>query len=108
MQSVCLPYSWDLILMGLIAAPHMFVHWRPYLWRGLIGIEMTAGVRRGDAKRVFTLQLGPYFDGFDRCAPHVCALAALFMARINRDRNDRWRAAGRCKACVYLTVGTLF
>ena len=51
------------------------------------GMEMTAGVRRGDAKRVFTLQLGPYFDGFDRCPPHVCALAALFMARINRDRD---------------------
>ena len=50
------------------------------------GMEMTAGIRRGDAKRVFTLQLGPYFDGFDRCPPHVCALAALFMARINRDR----------------------
>lgn len=52
------------------------------------GMEMTAGVRRGDAKRVFTLQLGPYFDGFDRCPPHVCALAALFMARINRDRGS--------------------
>src|SRR3990167_5406800 len=24
--------------MGLIAAPRMFVHWLPYLWRGLIGI----------------------------------------------------------------------
>lgn len=50
------------------------------------GMEMTAGVRRGDAKRVFTLQLGPYFDGFDRCPPHVWALAAVFMARVNRDR----------------------
>ncbi len=52
----------------------------------LPGMEMTAGVRHGEAKRVFTLQLGPYFDGFDRCPPHVGALAALFMARINRDR----------------------
>ena len=51
------------------------------------GMEMTAGIRRGDAKRVFTLQLGPYFDGFDRCPPHVCAVAAIFMARINRDRD---------------------
>ena len=50
------------------------------------GMEMTAGVRRGDAKRVFTLQLGPYFDGFDKCPPHVCALAAVFVARISRDR----------------------
>ena len=52
------------------------------------GQELTAGVRRGDAKRVFTLQLGPYWDGFDRCAPHVRALAAVFMARMNRDRGS--------------------
>lgn len=50
------------------------------------GQEMTAAVRRGDAKRVFTLQLGPYWDGFDRCPPHARALAAVFMARMNRDR----------------------
>lgn len=52
------------------------------------GQEMTAGVRRGDAKRVFTLQLGPYWDGFDRCSPQARALAAVFMARMNRDRES--------------------
>jgi intracellular multiplication protein IcmP len=52
------------------------------------GQEMTAAVRRGDAKRVFTLQLGPTWEGFDRCPPHVKALAAVFMARINRDRGS--------------------
>ena len=52
------------------------------------GEEMTAGVRRGDAKRVFTLQLGPYWNGFEHCPPHVCALAAVFMARINRDKSS--------------------
>lgn len=50
------------------------------------GQEMTAGIRRGDAKRVFTLQLGAYFDGFEHCSPQVRALAAVFMARMNRDR----------------------
>lgn len=50
------------------------------------GQEMTAGIRRGDAKRVFTLQLGPYWDGFERCPPHARALAAVFIARMNRDR----------------------
>jgi intracellular multiplication protein IcmP len=54
----------------------------------LPGMEMTAGLRRGDAKRVFTLQLGPYWEGFDHCPPHTYALAAVFMARINRDRNS--------------------
>nr|AAX56256.1 IcmP [Legionella drozanskii] len=49
------------------------------------GQEMTAGIRKGDAKRVFTLQLGPYWDGFERCSPQAYALAAVFMARMNRD-----------------------
>lgn len=52
------------------------------------GQEMTAGVRKGDAKRVFTLQLGPYWDGFERCPPQAYALAAAFMARMNRDRDS--------------------
>lgn len=51
------------------------------------GQEMTAGIRRGDAKRVFTMQLGPYWDGFERCSPHAYALAAVFIARMNRDRD---------------------
>ncbi|ASQ45259.1 type IVB secretion system coupling complex protein DotM/IcmP [Legionella clemsonensis] len=52
------------------------------------GQEMTAGIRKGDAKRVFTLQLGPYWDGFERCPPQAWALAAVFIARMNRDRNS--------------------
>ena len=50
------------------------------------GEEQTAGIRRGDAKRVFTLQLGPVWDGFERCPLHVQVLAAVFMARMNRDK----------------------
>ncbi len=50
------------------------------------GDELTAGIRRGDAKRVFTLQLGPVWNGFEHCPPHAAALAAVFMARMNRDK----------------------
>ena len=50
------------------------------------GLEMTAGVRRGDAKRVFTLQLGPVWNGFEHSPPHAWALAAVFMARMNQDK----------------------
>lgn len=53
----------------------------------LPGEEMTAGVKRGDAKRVFTMQLGPYWDGFERCSPQAYALSAVFIARMNRDRD---------------------
>jgi intracellular multiplication protein IcmP len=52
------------------------------------GQEMTANIKKGDAKRVFTLQLGPYWDGFERCPPQFYALAAVFMARMNRDRDS--------------------
>lgn len=55
--------------------------------KALPGMEMTAGLRKGEAKRLLTLQLGAYWEGFERCPAHVCALAAIFMARINRDRN---------------------
>lgn len=51
------------------------------------GLEMTAGIRRGDAKRVFTLQLGPYWSGFEHLSPQAYALAAVFIARLNRDRD---------------------
>lgn len=53
----------------------------------LPGQEMTAGIRRGDAKRVFTMQLGPYWEGFEHCSPQAYCLAAVFMARMNRDRD---------------------
>ncbi len=52
------------------------------------GLEMTACVRRGDAKRIFTLQLGPYWEGFEHCPPHTFALATVFLARINRDKKS--------------------
>lgn len=54
----------------------------------LPGQEMTAGIRRGDAKRVFTLQLGPYWEGFEHVPSHAMALAAVFMSRINKDRDS--------------------
>lgn len=51
------------------------------------GLEMTAAIKRGDAKRIFTLQLGAYWQGFDKCSPHAAAIAGVFMARMNQDRD---------------------
>ena len=77
------------------------------------GQEMTAGLRRGDAKRIFTLQLGPAFTGFQNVPHHVQALAAAFMARINRDKNaaeeilfalDKSFVSGTLKAPTALSV----
>lgn len=58
----------------------------PLLDTPLPGLELTAGIRRGDAKRILTLQLGAAWEGFDRCPPQVKALAAVFMARMCQDR----------------------
>lgn len=54
----------------------------------LPGEEMTAGIRKSDAKRVFTLQLGPYWESLDHCPPHTYALIAVFLSRINRDKDS--------------------
>lgn len=61
----------------------------------LPGQEMTASIKKTDAKRIFTMQLGPLWEGFERCQPHVRALAAIFLARINRDRDVGRRIASR-------------
>ena len=50
------------------------------------GLEYTASIRRSEAKRVFTLQLGPVWTGFDHLPPYIKAIAAVFVARINRDQ----------------------
>ncbi len=50
------------------------------------GEEWTAGIRKIDAKRIFTAQLGPVWEGFDKAPPQARAMAAVFMARMNRDR----------------------
>ena len=52
------------------------------------GQEMTAGIRRLDAKRIFTMQLGAVWQDFSSCSPPAQALAAVFLARINRDRKS--------------------
>jgi len=51
------------------------------------GKVMTATIRRGETKGVFTLQLGATFEGFEVMPIHLLALAAVFAARINRDRD---------------------
>ena len=55
------------------------------------GYPITAGIKRGEAKTVFTVQLGAVWEGFDVLPIHYLALAAVFAARINQDRD------GACK-----------
>lgn len=46
-----------------------------------------AALRRGRAKRVFILQLGVAWEGFEKLPPHRLALMAIFAARANSDRD---------------------
>jgi intracellular multiplication protein IcmP len=47
-----------------------------------------ATLYRGEAKRLFVMQLGPYWMGPDALPPHTKALFAIFAAKINRDRDS--------------------
>ncbi|SRR5579883_68452 len=42
-------------------------------------------LKRGEANKVFSLQLGPLWRGSDNLPPHIRALFAVFAARINAD-----------------------
>jgi intracellular multiplication protein IcmP len=52
-----------------------------------LSTPLTATVKKGEARRVFTLQLGPYWNDFDALPVQTKALAAIFIAKINRDRD---------------------
>lgn len=43
-------------------------------------------ILKGEAKRIFTMQLGDYWEGPDALPPHTKALLAAFMAKNQRDR----------------------
>lgn len=45
-------------------------------------------LRKGDANKIFALQLGPLWKGVDRLPPHIKALFAVFAARINADSDS--------------------
>ncbi len=49
--------------------------------------EHVATLRRGEARKFFNLQLGPYWEGPDSLPRHCKALLAIFMAKHNRDRD---------------------
>ena len=42
-------------------------------------------LRRGEANKVFAIQLGPMWPGLNRIPPHIKALFAAFAARVNGD-----------------------
>lgn len=52
-----------------------------------MGAEGKYVVKRGEAKRIFTMQLGDAWDGVDALNQHTKALFAIFAAKQNRDRD---------------------
>jgi intracellular multiplication protein IcmP len=55
------------------------------------GVPLAVSIKRAEAKAVFTLQLGAYWEGFDKLPPHLLALCAIFAARINKDRDKAYQ-----------------
>lgn len=49
--------------------------------------RFTAQVKKGDAKRAFTMQLGAYWEGVEALPPHIGAIFAGLAAKLNRDRS---------------------
>ncbi|HLB42389.1 MAG TPA: type IVB secretion system coupling complex protein DotM/IcmP [Gammaproteobacteria bacterium] len=45
-------------------------------------------LKRGEANKIFALQLGQLWKGVDKLAPHIKALFAVFAARINADSQE--------------------
>lgn len=54
------------------------------------GIPLAVTVKRAESKAVFTMQLGPYWQGFDKLPIHSLALCAIFAARSNQDRDSAY------------------
>ena len=48
-------------------------------------------LKRGDANKLFALQLGQLWKGVDKLSPHARALFAVFAARINADSKEAAR-----------------
>ena len=48
--------------------------------------DIRFAINRGEAKRIFTMQLGDYWQGLSSLNIHTKALFAMFAAKMNRDR----------------------
>lgn len=55
-------------------------------------------LKRGEANKVFAMQLGPVWQGVNRLPPHIKALFAAFAARINADSKTAARLLSQLSA----------
>jgi intracellular multiplication protein IcmP len=52
-----------------------------------LSAESLVSIRKGDTRRLFTLQLGAYWSGYQNVPGHARALMAVFFAKIKRERD---------------------
>lgn len=55
-------------------------------------------LKRGDTNKLFSMQLGPLWQGVDKLPPHIKALFAIFAARINADSGAAAKMLGQLSA----------
>lgn len=63
--------------------------------------KVTATLARGEAHRVFSLQLGPYWQGVEKLPVYVQALFAVFAARAAGDRTGAAALLGQIAASTH-------
>lgn len=63
-------------------------------------------LKRGEANKIFALQLGPVWKGVDKLPPHTKALFAAFAARINADSKVAEKLLGQLSASASTKLNT--
>ncbi len=82
------PWAMALTPMQFCKRHHLLLESRVEQKEGMLRSsvnQVEVSLRRGEANRVFALQLGPMWRGVKKTPPHVQALFAAFAARINAD-----------------------
>lgn len=82
------PWAMAMTPMQFCKRYHLLQEVRPQRVEGMRRSEwdrIDVVLKRGDATRIFIMQLGPLWQGPDRLPPYARALLAAFAARVNAD-----------------------
>lgn len=85
------PWSMALTPMQFCKKNHLLQEYRRAHQEGMSHKEknrIEVSLKRGEASKLFAVQLGALWPGIDRVPPHVRALFGIFAARINGDSKE--------------------
>lgn len=82
------PWAMALTPMQFCKRYHLLEEYRKAPQEGMMRKEwnkVEVALKRGQANKIFAIQLGPLWPGLNRVPPHIRALFGAFAARINND-----------------------